>query len=334
MPSTSLLHIYKEVSDKVATIFVVPLIRYDYPTTDYLYLLYKDLLADKQININSLSAFAHIKLILAPLTDKHAILHYHWLEFQDLKSGIGLIYKLICITLFKAFGGSIIWTVHNLYPHNKKWRHQHKKLYQWFAGICDMILVHTPKAVELVSKEYEVDSKKIRVYPHPQFPARFIEKTEAVSHINTIFGLQLTPKIPTIGCFGAISAYKRYPELIGIVDQLSVAKQMIIAGYVKKGMQEIDAKILESSKSRDWLYYHRGFISEDLLPNLMNAIDVCVFNFDDILTSGGIELALAYNKPVVAPRLEALMHYETHSNVHLFNSENECVELITQLITG
>lgn len=334
MSDKSLLQIYQEVTPEVSNIYVVPLIRADHPDTDYLYLLYKEILSSKEnITVRSISAISHIKLIVAPIFDRSTILHYHWLEFQDWKSAIGIIYKLVCLASFKALGGHLIWTVHNLYPHNKKWISLHKKLYRWMASKADRVLVHNPSAVTLVSKEYDVQESIIRTLPHPVFPSQFIEKEQAIATINDSFGISLDAELPLIGCLGAISSYKRLPELISLVSHVPNKKQMLIAGYVKKGMHDIHAQLLKHSESEEWLNYHNGFISESTLPYLMNAIDICVFNFDKILTSGGIEMALAYNKKIVAPRLESLVDYESNSNVYFFETNGEFVELMKELIT-
>ncbi len=332
MSDKSLLQIYQEVTPAVSNIYVVPLIRSDHTNTNYLYLLYKDLIFSKsKISIQSISALSHFKLIFAPLFDRSVILHYHWIEFQDWKSSIGVIYKLICIAFFTALGGRLVWTVHNLYPHNKKWISLHKKLYKWMSSKADKVLVHNRSAAKLVSKEYDLHINKIQTYPHPVFPTKFIEKKKAINSINKLFGIQLDLTKPLIGCFGAISAYKRLPELIALVSRVPTNKQMLIAGYVKKGMQDLHTELSKSAASEEWLNYHNGFISESTMPFLMSAFDICVFNYDEILTSGGIEMALAYNKKTVAPKLDTLAEYESNSNVHFFESDEEFIEILKEL---
>ncbi|MBO6793291.1 MAG: glycosyltransferase family 4 protein [Balneolaceae bacterium] len=332
MSDKSLLHIYNEVAEEVSNVYVVPLIRHEYPTTDYLHLFYKEISENDSINIQSLSAGAHFRLMIAPIKDRNAILHYHWLEFQDWKSALGIIYKLLCIGIFTAFGGKVIWTVHNLYPHNKKWISLHKKIYRWMARKADRLIVHSSSAMKIVSDEYGIDSGKIAVLPHPKFPTKEINKTQAISNLNSDFGIQLKSGIPLIGCIGAISDYKGIPRLIEMISQVSSPKQLLIAGYVKKGMQNVDQQIHGYSDKFAWLEYQSGFISEKNLAEIMNALDLCVFNFGDILTSGGIEMALSYNKLILAPRLPALLEYEENERVHLFSSDEEFKTILTQLI--
>ncbi len=332
MSDKSLLHIYNEVAKEVSNVYVVPLIRREYPATDYLYLLYKELSENDSINIHSLSASAHYRLMIAPIKDTNAILHYHWLEFQDWKSALGIIFKLLCIGIFTALGGKLIWTVHNLYPHNKKWISLHKGIYHWMASKSDRLIVHSSSAMKIVADEYGIEDDKIILVPHPKFPTEEIDKTQAINSLNRDFGIHLKSNIPLIGCIGAISAYKGIPSLIELISQVSAPKQLLIAGYLKKEMQEVDQHIHVYSNKYDWLEYQQGFIGEKNLSEIMNALDICVFNFRDILTSGGIEMALSYNKLIVAPRFPALLDYKENERVHLFSTDEEFKTILSQLI--
>lgn len=111
MEATSLDEIYASVNVDAKTIYVVPLIRYSLKRSDYLYLLYEELLNGEKYTIESISVFNHFKLVVAILKNKNAILHYHWLEFQDLKSLLGMPWKIACIYLFKKLGGNIVWKI-------------------------------------------------------------------------------------------------------------------------------------------------------------------------------------------------------------------------------
>ena len=107
-----LLKEYQNLCNDVKKVYVVPLINHSFKKTSYLYLLYKSFIEDKEkynIEIESLSVFAHFKMVFSRLKNERSILHYHWLEISDLKSLSGMIWKLFCITLFKIFNGKIIY---------------------------------------------------------------------------------------------------------------------------------------------------------------------------------------------------------------------------------
>jgi len=120
--------IYEELLPESRTglthLFVVPLIRFNYKQSDYLYLLYKGIIEDPEspFNVHSTSILQHFKFVWYALRKRDVLLHYHWLECTDLKSLSGMAYKLICIALFKALGGNLVWTIHNIMPHDRRYR--------------------------------------------------------------------------------------------------------------------------------------------------------------------------------------------------------------------
>jgi hypothetical protein len=59
-----LLHEYSNLQPGIKKIFIIPLINFENKNSDYLYLLYKDFLENKNCNpeIESLSVFAHPKI--------------------------------------------------------------------------------------------------------------------------------------------------------------------------------------------------------------------------------------------------------------------------------
>lgn len=144
MKASSLEEVYTSVNPEANIIYVVPLIRYSHKKSDYLYLLYEELIEADKYRIESVSVFNHFKLITGKLTQKNAILHYHWLEFQDLKSLLGMPWKLCCVFLFKLLGGNIVWTLHNEYPHDQKYLKLHSfYIRKWLIGLTPcMFTVH------------------------------------------------------------------------------------------------------------------------------------------------------------------------------------------------
>ena len=80
-------------------------------------------------------------LLCYPLPKKIA-LHYHWLEFQDLKSLLAFPYKLLWFSIFTLFKTPIIWTVHNLEPHDRKWLSFHQWLHRKMAQKTYRLHIH------------------------------------------------------------------------------------------------------------------------------------------------------------------------------------------------
>jgi glycosyltransferase involved in cell wall biosynthesis len=317
MAAASLTNIYSLVHPKAKQVFVVPLIRLDFPKTDYLYLLYASLIGtDSRYHITSLSAIQHYKLIISRLSGKSAILHYHWLEFQDAKSFLAMPYKLLCLSLFHLLGGKIVWTVHNIQPHNRRFLAFHLKLHRWMSALSSAVLVHSSTAKSLVAKAYQLDERKMHVVPHPKFPATLIEQKKAREKI----GIPYSDSVVLMP--GAISAYKGIEESVLLFSELEHPPRLLVAGYVKKGQEELHQQLLDWSQNFSWLDYRPGFISDDAFAFYLNSADVCLFNFSEMLTSGSIEMALAYQKPVILRANPALKELSAQEQVFIFDNRS------------
>jgi hypothetical protein len=79
--------------------------------------------------------------------------------------------------------------------------------------------------------------------------------------------------------------------------------------------------------------YHPEFVLEQDIPSIMNAFDYCLFNFKDISTSGGVEMARCYKKKIIAPRKVILTDSEHEPNVHLFSNSTELKNILQTLLS-
>jgi hypothetical protein len=64
----------------------------------------------------------------------------------------------------------------------------------------------------------------------------------------------------------------------------------------------------------------------------MNSIDICLFNFKDISTSGGVELAKSYDKKMILPRKGTLIDLKPTQSAHLFSNEEELKSHLKHLL--
>lgn len=336
MQVSSLKELYSRVNKHFKKVFVVPLIRYDYPKTDYLYLLYEDMILHaNEIEVKSISVFNHYKFVIAAIFSNKSILHYHWLEFQNIKALLGMPYKMICIGLYKLFGGTIVWTVHNLKPHDKKFLDFHHFIHKWMAKNASIIHVHSPSACSVVSEYLEVLTDKILVLKHPEFPFDSVPKEEAIQDFLANYGDGRTYlEKPVFLIFGGISEYKGIREIIEFLTSKENNFTLIIAGYVKVGQESLHRFIIKKTIDDNRVIYIPSFIPEEHYPHLLQASDICVFNYDEILTSGGVEMAKAYQKKIIAPNRGCLQDLKDYSNISLFNTKNELEELLLKSLNG
>ena len=328
-----LLKLYKELIpddyDGRLPLYVVPLIRYSYKQSDYLYLLYHDIIENRadKFNVISISVWKHILFVFKSLVSKHVVLHYHWLECTDIKSLAGMAYKLICIFLFKATGGHLVWTVHNKMPHDTSFRQLNYRIQSWMASRADIIHVHCKSAVDDISRFYNQPKDKFRVVEHPAFPSKTIKRENALLKLNSERGLSLKTSDTIFLMFGNISAYKQIDDVCRIFMGLPSHKKLLIVGPVKKGQMSHFYAIKKIADGSDNIFVVPHFIPEKMVPHYMNAADCAVFNYRQILTSGGVELARSYSRPTLAPGRGCISELN-EKNVTLFDSREHLKQLL------
>lgn len=340
---TNIFQCYEEIFDHESVVLVYPPIRNKFPKTDYLYLLYADLLEKYQSNytIKSIDAIRHILLPFYALRYRKKIaLHYHWLEFQDLKSLLAFPYKLLWFSIFALMKVPIIWTVHNLEPHDRKWLSFHQWLHRSMAKWAHKLHIHDEVLLKDTSHYLNVplQSNKWCIVPHPNFPAEVTERKHSISTLNERYSASIPENAAIILLFGNISAYKGILEFVdGMIEYLNRgnwgdAIHTLIAGPVKKGQVQYHKRISTAiSAYPKYFTYLPYFFPEDECPYLLSASDYCLFNYKNIHTSGGLMMALSYNRKVIAPDIGIFSSQRDNSDVQLFNDEDELRQIIDQI---
>jgi len=320
-----LLNEYKTLQPDVQKIFVVPLINEVNKQTDYLYQLYKTLIEEKNPEypeIESLSVFAHPQFFLSRLKGEKILLHYHWFEVKDIKSLLGIFWKLFWIVLFKISGGKLIWTVHNKYPH-EGYRALNKYVRIIMAQLANRLHVHCGSAIELVTPILKTKKEKFFVVPHPGFEVKISSKEESRSVLNKKYLTnRLKPDDKLFLMFGAIARYKGMNEVVDVFNKPSLNKKLVIAGYIKKGNEDYFTELNKLIDDKEIIIIIAKLIPDEDVPIFFNSADYIIFNYDDVLTSGGVNLALSYKKPVVIPSLgclkelkgEGIFHFDVEGN--------------------
>jgi len=317
MTETSLLNEYRKLLPDVTKIFVVPEIPDVNRDTSYLNQFYKEFLTSSApVAIESFFAGSLPKIILSRLKSEKTILHYHWLEFEDLKTFLGIIWKFFWIILYKFSGGRLVWSVHNRYPHHNKYVSLNKKIRRIFAGLADKLHISCETAIDAVLPVLDTERSKFFITGHPYFPADIFGKEKAVDELSKRYlKYQLDKDDKIFLMFGAIAEYKGIREVIDIFRLFDDKNKLIIAGFVKRGNKKYfdELKPLADNKQ---IFIEGRLIPDNDVPYFFNSADCVIFNYRDILTSGGVYLALSYGKKVIAPGSGCLT--ELKSNLLIF----------------
>jgi glycosyltransferase involved in cell wall biosynthesis len=323
-----LTDIYEElVGTQPFTLLVAPPIRFSYKKSDYLYLYYRKILKETSIPVRNISTLAHIRLIFWQLFGQTSLLHYHWFEITGPISALSAIYKIIFILAYKLLGGKIVWTVQNTLPPDCSYEWMNYYARQWLATKADLLVVECETIKTDISTFFNVHPNSIRVARHPAYPAQIMPRAAAVEAINHRYNVGINIQDRLFLMFGHISSYKQIGKVCEIFKDEPIQKKLIIVGPVKKGQMKLYKSLKRTAAKTSNIILIPQFISEESVPEFMNAADYLIFNHRDALSQGGVHLAISYQKTAFLPRKGCLNELNAE-NLSFFKSQDELKKLI------
>lgn len=323
--SDNLYSVYKEAAgNDVETVYVFPRIEISSIYNPYLKLLYDDINEIPIISVNPILP----KFLFKKFKGEKSIVHYHWLEFCNLKEFIILTYKLFLLFIYKLSGGEIVWTMHNLTPHCKKYKKVNFFIRKWMIRIIKFIILHSEHAKPTVCSFYRVPAKMIKIIPHPKYKVQIKEKQISIEKINKLYKIHIKNTKPLFLMYGRISKYKGILEVIKIFIKNDF--QLIIAGDTAKESSEYVNIIKELSKKTKNINVINKFIPTNEEEFIFGAADVAIFNFSKMLSSGSILLADSYKKQIIAPKCSERL-IESSQKINTFSDHEDLSEIIDEI---
>jgi hypothetical protein len=152
---------YAALFPKAQRVYVSPDIASSSSSNPYLKLLYRGLAGSSLGEPVSLSA----AFPLVPLTERasgvRGVWHQHWLQCSSLPTLMRATHRLRVMQLYRALGGHVLWTVHNLEPHVHKYALANAWLTRTMRDTAEYLHVHTEAAADEVSRAWRIAPERI-----------------------------------------------------------------------------------------------------------------------------------------------------------------------------
>ena len=260
------------------------------------------------------------------------VIHIHWLSFlyvhaRSSARTTARLAKLYTLLRFaKARGARIVWTAHNLYPHDGgRARANHRIGRKIITSLADYVCVHGESAAAIVTRELHVPESRLRIAHHGHWLGHYPnEMTRAESRTRLDVGNE-----PFVYLFvGRCRPYKGLEDLIDAFIAAPRPAKLIIAG--KFSSQEYLEEIRSRIGGQSDIELVARSIADDELQLYLNAADCVVLPYRAVLTSGTAMLALSFGRPVVAPDLGALRDH-VNSRCGVLYSPDEATGLAAAL---
>lgn len=232
------------------------------------------------------------------------VVHLHWLPTlkrmpSSLVSAVRLILSL---RKLKRNGVALVWTAHNLIPHESVFPKCDALLASTVARMVDRIIVHTEAAGrEVVQSCGSFVRLKKRTIPHGNYLTVY-RKQESEISVRKQLGLAADDFVFLF--IGAIRPHKGVSEMIEAFKEAKVDARMVIAGNVSD--KDFERRLKEEEIKTPGFKIIPGFVADDLMPVFHEAADIVVFPHQRALTSGALVLAMSFGKACLVPSLGTL----------------------------
>ena len=256
-----------------------------------------------------LGDYAFEKAWLEQHRETHEVLHLHWLHYfyrrQTLAASVAEYAKFAENLTYakKRLGYRIVWTLHNVYPHERPFPELDHAARLLVCQLADEVLCHCQYAVRIAEKLF-YRTQNVRVIPHGNFIDAFsntISRADARKHLG------ISPDAFVYLFFGNARAYKGIEHLIEAFGNQADADALLVL-MMRKSFDGAYAEKVEELAQRDGRVrvFTSPFFPESDFQIYLNASDIAVFPFAEVLTSGSAITALSFGKPVILPRLGCL----------------------------
>jgi glycosyltransferase involved in cell wall biosynthesis len=275
--------------------------------------------ADPAIRTEIVAVLPWSRVALAPAPP---VLHLHWVELQFAYGHPGLQRARLswqalrlALSALRHRGTRLVYTVHNLHPHDEPFAALHEAAHGWLFAHADAIHVHDAGTAATIAARWG-RRKRVFVIPHGHY--REVYPAD-VSRAEARRRLQLPAEAFIYLCLGQIRPYKGIDRLIHAFRHLNdPATMLVIAGHLTSPAygRHLHRLIADHPNIR----LHTAYIPDDELQVFFNAADACVLPYRRATTSGAALLALSFGKPIVAPNLGPFPELITDGSGVLFEA--------------
>jgi beta-1,4-mannosyltransferase len=235
------------------------------------------------------------------------LVHLHWLEFiapsaagggsELARTLLRHVRLIVLLAWLRLRGIKLVWTVHNLRPHEPVRPRLESLLSLAVSRICHTLVAHSAYARDRILQRWG-GGLDVRVIPHGNYVGLF------GSPHATRAELRAARAIPDDAyvflAFGQVRPYKRLPDLITAFRAVEGEDVRLL--IVGKPVVEHEARRLRDAAQAD----HRVLLDLREVPDaevsdLHACADAAVLAYRDVFSSGALLLALSLGLPVVAP---------------------------------
>lgn len=197
----------------------------------------------------------------------------------------------------RARGARLVWTIHNVLPHDARHLELELELDRYLARAADAVHVMNRDTASAVSAYYALDAARVVHIPHPSYqgvyPASMTREAARAS-------LGLGSDDHAVLAFGQMRPYKGLDVLVDADRRVPSAQRpvLLLAGRTAEADRaEIDRLLGDDVRA----VREHDHVADVDVQRWFRAADVAVFPYRRVLNSGSLHLAASFGVPSVLP---------------------------------
>ena len=253
---------------------------------------------------------------------KSEYLHFDWINSYYWRKASWM--TLLSVPVFMAqvlivrhlFGIKIVWTLHNIVPHDVEMLGVHRFCQRFLAKRCAWIRIFSADSLSRAVSELGVPADRFRIVPEGSYVGFYEDSTTQLIAKQTL-------KVPSdkrlLLYAGLVKPYKGVLELIQLFKRLDFPNTvLLIAGKAMDAnyQTQIEAELTDNVR------FDNNFVAANKLQFYFGAADLVVLPFNKIENSGSVILAMGFRKAIVAPNLAVVKQRLTQQTELLFDKKN------------
>lgn len=222
---------------------------------------------------------------------------------------------------FREAGGKLIWTIHNVLPHDAKYHEIEIEMANAILDHADLVHLLSKETLDLVEGVYHVDPERVTIVEHNSFVGVY---PDWITRDGARERLEIDPADKVLIVVGGIRPYKGIDRLLDILDELLVddpSLRLLIGGGA--GKQPGIAELEERCAAHPRVISQFTRLTDAELQAWFAAADVAVLPYVNILNSSAFQLAPSFGLPVVGPGMGALLSSADEPYVRLFDPASD-----------
>jgi beta-1,4-mannosyltransferase len=252
------------------------------------------------------------------------VLHFHHLRHNysvnDQRASYQRLLKFAAkLALARLLGYRVVWTMHNLQPHERLKPERVFHLTNWvLAQLANTVIVHCAYAQQALSSQYGRRGQVI-VIEHPNYIEAYPnsisrEKAREMLGISGVKNVFLF--------LGAVRPYKGVEKLVRVFGKLEQEdlKLLVVGKMWDKDLENL-LNHLAAQDGRIDIF--PDYVPDKDLQIYFNAADAVVLPYSEVLSSGSAVLAMSFGCAVIAPRIGCLREVVTEDSGILYDESDQ-----------